>query len=575
MVHMGVSSGDGNGPCGLVSASVFGQVRAAARMFAIASLGLMLAACGGGGGGDSGGGGGGGGGTARGSVTVTVNDGTSPVSGASVSATNDGVTQTGTTAADGTVTLASIPAGTASVTASKTNYDNGTRSVSIVADSTATTTITIARQTGSIAATVTDEFGAPVSNAVISATNEGTTVTRNTTSNGTVSLVGLPTGTVSVSVTATGFNAPAAQNVTVVNNTSVPFTIALQRATQAAGGFVLSRVVGTPTNNGQTVQFRLQLLVIDQDSQAVTNLTPADMTLQNCTPDSTTTGPDCLRNTDAAYTVTAVPAAPDTFKLIQPPLDAPYPYAAAMLLDQSNSIKTSDPTDARIFASKVFMESVGANDRVVLSVFADDSATEPTNVAKIPTPPLHIYGQFTGDGASYFDELDQLASLEGGTTPLYQSLNDMIDYTQAAPAGVANERKAVVLFSDGEDTSAACAGVLEVNCRNNSITNATAAGNEVDIFTIGLSGKVNFEAMAELADRAGGVFLFAESANQLIPIYGALGNLLSDSLAKYEVTWTIQAAAANTFVSGRTILGEVQIRTSSNPVNLPIIVRIP
>ena len=335
----------------------------------------------------------------------------------------------------------------------------------------------------------------------------------------------------------------------------------LQRSTQAAGGFVLSRVVGTPTNNGQTIQFRLQLLVIDQNSQAVTTLTAADMSLQNCTPDPATTGPDCLRTTDAAYTV--VGATPDSFALVDPPVGSPFPYAAAMLLDQSNSIETSDPTDARIFASKVFMDGVGANDRVVLSAFADNSATEPTNVAKIPTPPLHVYGQFTADGASYFDELDQLAALEGGTTPLYASLDSMVNYANTnAPAGIVNQRKAVVLFSDGEDTSPAC--VPETPCRDSSIANAIA--KDVDVFTIGLSDKVNFEAMAELADRAGGVFLFAESANQLIPIYGALGNLLSDSLAKYEVVWTIQATAPNTFQSGRTILGEVQIRTSSNPV---------
>jgi hypothetical protein len=574
MQQAGVSTSGSNRPLGLVVGLVVRQARVAIRMCAIAGLGLVVSACGGGGGGGSDGDDGGSDGV--GSVTVTVTDGTSPVSGASVSASNDGVTKTGTTAADGTVTLAGVPAGTTSVTASKTNYDNGTRSVSITANATATLTVTIARQTGSIAATVTDAFGAPISNANISATNDGVTITRNTTSNGTVSLVGVPSGTASVSVTASGFNNSTPQNVTVVSNTSVPFRIALQRSTQAAGGFVLSRVVGTPTNNGQTVEFRLQLLVIDQNGAAVTSLTPSDMTLQNCTPDPTTTGPDCLRNDDTAYTVTVVPTAPDKFKLVPPPPGSPFPYAAAMLLDQSSSIRSSDPTDARIFASKVFMEGVGVSDRVVLSAFADNSATDPNNVAKIPEIPVTIYGQFTNDGESFFGALNELASLEGGTTPLYRALNRMIDETRAAPPGAANERKAVVLFSDGEDTDADCAGTtLEKACRDASIDNATLAGEEVDIFTVGLSGKVNFEAMAELADRADGVFLFAESANQLIPIYGALGNLLSDSLTKYEAVWTIEAAAPNAFQSGGTILGKVQVRTSSNPVILPIIVRIP
>ncbi len=98
--------------------------------------------------------------------------------------------------------------------------------------------------------------------------------------------------------------------------------------------------------------------------------------------------------------------------------------------------------------------------------------------------------------------------------------------------------------------------------------------SQVDIFTIGLSDEVDFESLAELADRGNGVFLFAENAEQLIPIYGSLGNLLSRSLATYKIKWTIQAAAPNTFLVGRSILGRVQIRTGSSTTNLPIVVRI-
>jgi hypothetical protein len=563
MLQEGVTSSNPVGPIGLAAVAIARQAKAVTRLFAIAGLGMALAACGGGGGSSDGGGGGGS--SARGNVTVTVNDGTSPVSGASVSASSGGETKTGTTAADGTVTLSNLPTGTASVSASKTNYDNGTRSVTIAANATATVTVSLVRETGSIAATVTDTFGTPVPNASVTATLEGKTVTRRTASDGTATLVGVPTGAAPVTVTATGFSNSTPQNVAVVDNTATPVTIVLERTTQAAGGFVLSRVVGTPTNNGQTIQFRLQLLVIDQNAEAVTNLTAADMSLQNCAPDTLTTGPDCLRavpNNDVGYTVT--PSTPVGFTII--PGNAASPYAAALVMDQSNSIEVSDPTDARIFAGKGFMERLGANDRIVLSAFAETSGT---NVAKIPTQPLTIYGAFTADGTSYFDDLDSLANQEGGRTPLYNSLNSMIDYVETnAPTGIPGQRKAVVLFSDGDDT--VCAD--DKACRESAIANS--ASSAVDIFTIGLSDKVNFEAMAELADRSNGVFLFADTAEQLIPIYGALGKLLSRSLATYEVTWTIQAAAPNTFVTGRSILGEIVINTASNPVRLPIIVRI-
>jgi hypothetical protein len=562
MLQVGVTSSNPVGPIGLAAVAIARQAKAVTRLFAIAGLGMALAACGGGGGSSDGGGGGS---SARGNVTVTVNDGTNPVSGASVSASSGGETKTGTTAADGTVTLSNLPTGTASVSASKTNYDNGTRSVTIAANATATVTVSLARETGSIAATVTDTFGTPVPNANVTATLEGKTVTRRTASDGTATLVGVPTGAAPVTVTATGFSNSTPQNVTVVDNTSTPVTIVLERTTQAAGGFVLSRVVGTPTNNGQTIQFSVQLLVIDQNADAVVGLTADKFTLGNCTPDTLTTGPDCLRavpNNDVSYTV--IPATPVEFTPL--PGNAASPYAAALVMDQSNSIEVSDPTDARIFAGKGFMQRLGASDRIVLSAFAETSGT---NVAKIPTQPLTIYGAFTADGTSYFDDLDSLANQEGGRTPLYNSLNSMIDYVEVnAPAGIPGQRKAVVLFSDGDDTVCADDKV----CRENAIANS--ASSAVDIFTIGLSDKVNFEAMAELADRSNGVFLFADTAEQLIPIYGALGKLLSRSLATYEVTWTIQAAAPNTFVTGRSILGEIVINTASNPVRLPIIVRI-
>jgi len=552
-----------------VSDPVGRRASAALRVFAVAAIGLVMTACGGGGGG-SGGGGGGGGNGGVGNVTVTVTDeANAAVPGALVAAG----TKSGTTAADGTVTLSGLPSGAATVTVSKDLYVTATKSVSIPRDSTAAAAVKINRKKGSIAATVTDQFG-PIQNATITATVDGKNFKDKTDANGKVTLASIPTGSVAVSVVASGFkNKTVVPNPTVAENAETLLPITLERSTQAAGGFVLSRVVGTPTNNGQTIQFKVQLLIVDENSAAVETLTPGDFTLQRCVVDATNTAPECIRSAsvseDVGYAVSIPPSestVPPTFLLIDG--NDPKPYAAAMVLDQSDSIKDSDPTDARIFASKTFLEKVGVNDRVVLSAFAVDSGT--FNLAKIPVQPLTIYGSFTADGASYFDVLDQLAKQEGGETPLYDSLNSMVDYTRTnAPPGIPGQLKAAVLFSDGEDTVCADKKV----CRDNVINNAIASG--VDLFTIGLSDKVDFEAMAELADRANGMFLFAESAEQLLPIYGALGNLLSRSLATYEVTWTIQADAAGAFLPGRTILGSVQVRTASNPVNLPVIVRIP
>jgi len=477
------------------------------------------------------------------------------------------VTKTGTTAADGTVTLSDIPAGSASISATKDLYGAASKSVTITKDVTAASTVKMTRKTGSITGTVTDQFNTPISGATVAATIEGKSFSGRTASDGTVTLTRIPTGSVAVSVTANGFKTPAGQNVAVTENTASPFSAKLERLTQAAGGLVSSVSVASSvvSNNGQTIQFQVQILVVDENSAAVQTLTPADVTLLPCTVDATKSGPECIKASPAADTNYSV-TTQDVFTPV--PAQAAKPYAAAIVMDQSNSIKFSDETDARIFASKVFMEKVGANDRVVLAAFAASNATQ---TALIPSPPLTIYGSFTADGKSYFDELDQLANQEAGATPLYDSLDSMIDYTRTnAPTDIAERLKAVVLFTDGDDT--VCPLSDEETCKDNAIQNAI--DSKVDIFTIGLSDAVDFEALADLADRGNGIFLFAENAEQLIPIYGSLGNLLSRSLTTYKITWTIQAAAPNTFVAGRSILGRVQIRTGSNTTNLPIVVRI-
>jgi hypothetical protein len=220
------------------------RMRGTLRLIAIAGLGVTLAACGGGGGSSSDGGGSGGGGVVpvgTGNVTVTVtDDADTALAGANVSVTGGTVTKTGTTAADGTVTLSDIPAGSASISATKDLYGAASKSVTITKDVTAASTVKMTRKTGSITGTVTDQFNTPISGATVAATIEGKSFSGRTASDGTVTLSKIPTGPVAVSVTANGFKTPAGQNVTVTENTASPFSIKLERLTQAVGGLVSS-----------------------------------------------------------------------------------------------------------------------------------------------------------------------------------------------------------------------------------------------------------------------------------------------------------------------------------------------
>ena len=91
------------------------------------------------------------------------------------------------------------------------------------------------------------------------------------------------------------------------------------------------------------------------------------------------------------------------------PGGAAEPYAAGLMLDQSQSISGSDPTGARLFSAKAFLDGLGPEDHVLLSAFANDSNTD----ALIPTKPLTIYPPFrdattADDAPSYYDTLDSL-----------------------------------------------------------------------------------------------------------------------------------------------------------------------
>ena len=94
-------------------------------------------------------------------------------------------------------------------------------------------------------------------------------------------------------------------------------------------------------------------------------------------------------------------------------------YAAALLFDQSLSIKTNDPTDARLYSARVFLDGLGGSDRASLSAFADG------NSALIPEKPVTIYPvgnpSFVADGTIFIPTLDSLATQEGGETPLYEA----------------------------------------------------------------------------------------------------------------------------------------------------------
>ena len=510
---------------------------------------------------------------APGALAVTVRDDVNAlVSGASVNVTIGSVTRQAITDASGIATLSDLPLGGASIEVSKTNYIGVTRTATVTTGETTSVTARIERRLGDLSVTVVEDLlGDPVSGAEVSATNDGRVIELDTNSSGVAALVGIPTGTASIAVSAAGFLPAAPLSTTIVEGVNAPVTLRLQRATRAAVGFSGGEATVVPGTNGTEATLTLRFVVIDENAQAITTLTAADFQLQPCAEPQNTN--DCIRglapSLDGSYSPVATD--PDSFRTI--PGQTLEPYSAGLLFDQSSSVGSTDPTDARIFGGKTFLGSIqpGGNDWVSLGAFAEDYPDTNNGPYLLPgVPPLHIYPPgFTQDGASFYANIDTFPSLESGDTPLYAALDLMVaDVSSNAPT----QRKAVVVFSDGVDNDPNCSS--EQTCRNATAAAANVAG--VSIFTIGLSTSpgVKVEALAELANLTGGTFLFASDAASLVPIYGSLGALLSGSLLQYETVWTVRSPTANAFRPGYAVSGKMDINIGSEVITLPFVVVI-
>ena len=517
---------------------------------------------------------------APGALAVTVRDDVNAlVSGAAVNATIGSFTAQGTTNASGLVTLSDLPLGSASIEVTKTSYNGTTVTANVTAGQTTSVTARIERRVGSLSVSVVEStLDEPIAGAEVSATSDGRIITGVTSSTGVATLSGIPTGTASIVVTANGFAPAAPRSTTIVEGTNTPITIELERATRAAAGFTGGEAVVSPNTGGTETRLTVRFVVIGEDSQAIATLNGGSFELQPCNEPPNTN--ECIRglglSLDGSYSVVGQDLS--QFRTI-PGTQPPPPYAAALLFDQSSSVGSTDPTDARIFAGKSFLNSVeaGLDDWVVLGAFAADGIVN--GPALIPDQPLTIYGSFTRDGSVYFPVIDEFPDLESGDTPFYAALDEMVAYVGASTVPPPpnppspNLRKAVVVFSDAVDTDPNCPS--EQQCRNETIDAANA--ENIGIFTIGLSTSpsVRVKALAELAGGTGGTFMLAPDAASLIPIYGSLGGLLSGSLLQYETVWTVRSPTANAFRSGYFVSGKVDIDIGSEVITVPFVVAIP
>lgn len=423
---------------------------------------------------------------------------------------------------------------------------------------------------GLLKITVTDTFGAAVAGATVVAQQATATVSGETSTDGVALLsINWPSGSAGLTVSRETF-VDQQVAMTVAAGQLNQVNVELDRMRAAAGGSLTSRSGQLPAADaaGQQLSFEVEIVVVDADAQAIEGLGVSSFALRACTPDAATDKGDCLRGGDGVADVayTPVAATPEALEVIAAGIVRP--YAAGLLLDQSGSIALSDPTGARLFSAKAFLGSMGSDDQTLVAAFASGTA------ARIPTPPLATYPPFRGQAtaSALFPTLDELATLVGGNTPLYQSVDTLREQIVADTTLPTTLPKAVVVFTDGADTE--CTAVDDCQLRRQqSIQGAVADG--LRYFTIGLSDEVDVETLGELANGTGGVFLYAENAEQLLPLYGSVGKLLSLGLPTYRLRFTVQAAAPDSFKPGRKLLGRVQVTHAHGSFDVPFAVGVP
>lgn len=424
-------------------------------------------------------------------------------------------------------------------------------------------------ETGSVEVTVVDEFDAPVDDVGVTVTSGGTNRTGTTDDTGITTVDSVPVGSATIATSAVGF-VDGSGSATVTVNAQSDVSITLERQTEPAAGLFESELTGAlSSTDGQTLTIQLEVLVVNNDPAAVSaieTLTAADFTLLPCA-DNDPNEVECLRGSssqpDIGYSV--VSAGAENFQFV--PGQAANSYAATLIIDQSGSIENTDPSDARLFATKVFLNNLGASDFASVSAFAQTQATaEPALIPDEPVTRITDFIQSSGAAATFAD-IDELAQQIGGDTPLFAALDQELDFTAANAPADPDRRKAVVLFTDGDDS--VCSSITTPPC-GLEVSVQKSVDLDVDIFTVGLGPDIDVDVLRGLAEGGRGFYLSAENAEQLFPIYRSLGELLSRTLATYRMEWTITADQAATYVDGQTVLGILQIDTGSNVLDLPL-----
>jgi hypothetical protein len=380
---------------------------------------------------------------------------------------------------------------------------------------------------GLVVGAITDPFGGPLADVTVSLTGGATPMKATTDDKGSFSLTGVQTGSYTLSLKRDGFNDKSG-TVSVTANQTTRVDQSMDPESLPSAATLGARITGT---SGSRLDFEVDVAVVDADATPYGSLSSTSFSIEDF---------DVLHF--ARTSVTGQSGSDQGA------------YSAVLLMDQSGSIQTTDPADSRIQAGKTFFAALSAPDNAMLAAFSSGGS--------LPYDPITTWGTYTSDGTSFFGPLDQLPGLEGGGTPLYASTATMVDDVYANGT---NANKAVLVFTDGEDTDGSWTLDDLINY---------ARSRSVKIFTMGLSNSVDFKVLNRMAQETGGAMMWAGDARQLVSMYGSLGAILRGSITFYRTRWSVTSSDGSSWTTGSWFTTGIDVSTPVGTLATPIYVEV-
>jgi VWFA-related protein len=170
----------------------------------------------------------------------------------------------------------------------------------------------------------------------------------------------------------------------------------------------------------------------------------------------------------------------------------------SILMDYSGSIRdTPGILDNLKEAASVLVDKLGANDEADIIKYAGNIT--------------FMLDDFTSDKAELLAAIAEDPSSFGSGTATYDATNAAVERIQSG----AKDRKAVILLTDGQDTTSTdLASTIEF-----------ALEGDVPVYTVGF-GDLDALALGTLATETGGVFYEPAASDNLAAVYQQIANLL-------------------------------------------------